>query len=102
MKKLTLTNIAHIAEVIAAIVIVISIIYVGKELNQNTQVMHNQSWESVVDRLTEIDMGEAMDSELSQIIMRGESRPDSMTDEEWFRFSRFVLARMGKNSPQTA
>ncbi|MDG2167259.1 MAG: hypothetical protein P8L44_04935 [Opitutales bacterium] len=40
-------------------------------------------------------MAEAATPELSQIIMRGETRPDSMTDEECFRFSKFVLARLG-------
>ncbi|MDA9764857.1 MAG: hypothetical protein P8L44_04930 [Opitutales bacterium] len=44
MKQLTLSNWAHIAEIIAAIVIVISILYVGKELKQNTQAMHDDSW----------------------------------------------------------
>ena len=95
MKKLTLTNIAQIAEVIAAIVIVISILYVGKELKQNTQAMHDSSWQAVLDKLIELDMAEAATPELSQVIMRGETRPDTMTEEEWFRFSKFALARMG-------
>lgn len=95
MKKLTLTNIAHIAEVIAAVVIVISIIYVGKELKQNTQAMHDSSWQATLDKLVDLDVTEATSLELSQIIIRGETRPESMTDEEWFRFSRFAQARIG-------
>lgn len=95
MRKLTLTNIAQIAEIIAAIVIVISILYVGKELNQNTKAMHDDSWQAILDKLIELDMAEAATPEISQVIMRGETSPDSMKDEEWFRFSKFVLARLG-------
>jgi hypothetical protein len=45
--KPTLSNLAHLAEIIGAIAIVISLVYVGRELNANTAAVQAASLQSV-------------------------------------------------------
>lgn len=95
MKKFNLSEWASIAEIIASIVIVISLAYVGMELNQNTTSMQQSSYQSTLGMLTEGDLLLASDNELNKIVTTAENDPSSLNEEDWSRFSRFAIARLG-------
>ena len=95
MRKLGLSDWAHVAEIIASIVIVVSLLYVGQELNQNTNSIQQSSYQSTLDNLIQGDLLLASDAELNDIVSRAEQDPDLVSEQEWSRFSRYALARFG-------
>ena len=95
MRKLVLSEWANVAEIIASIVIVFSLAYVGLELNQNTTAMQQSSYQSTLGMLTEGDLLLASDGELNEIVTAAESDPSTLGDDDWSRFSRYAIARIG-------
>lgn len=93
--KLKLSEWANIAEITASFVIVLSLAYVGLELNQNTTALQLTSYQDTLDKLTSLDLAVAQSSELHKIVSVGKENPDILTDEEWSRFTHFIYPRLG-------
>ena len=93
MNKLHLSNIANISEICAAIVVVVSLAFIYQELQQNTKSTQDASYQQFLSNLTGLDVAEASDPELSRITSTGESSPDSLSREDWARFTKIVSAR---------
>lgn len=96
MTKLNLSNWANISEIAASIVLVLSLAYVGLEIDRNTKATQSASWQGIIDKMNDLDAIEASDPELSSVIIRAEASKNGMTPEEWWRFSRFAQARLGQ------
>jgi len=96
MRRLTLAEWANIAEITASVILVLGLVYVGLGLDRNTKALHSETWQGVVDKLIELDVAEASSPELAEIVMRGETSPESLTPEEWWRFSKFAESRLGQ------
>ena len=95
MKNLKLSEWANVAEIIASVVIVFSLAYVGLELNQNTNSIQQASYQSTLGMLTEGDLLLASDADLNRIVTSAESDPDNLSEDDWSRFSRYAIARLG-------
>jgi hypothetical protein len=50
MRRLTLGEWASIAEIVSAVAVVISLIYVGYQINQNTEEVRASNRQELVDR----------------------------------------------------
>jgi hypothetical protein len=96
MTRLTLSQWANIAEIFASIVLVLSLVYVGLELDRNTKAVHTESWQAVVDKLIDLDVAEASSPELSRLLILGDSSPQELSAEEWWRYSKFAESRLGQ------
>lgn len=95
MKKLTLSEWASVAEIIAAIVIILSLGYVGLELNQNTNAIQQSSYQATLDTLTEGDYLLASDPDLNRIVTTAENEPETLNEDERSRFTRYAAPRLG-------
>ncbi len=96
MNRLTLAQWANIAEIAASAILVLGLVYVGLGLDRNTKAIHSETWQAVVDKLIDLDVAEASTPELSRILILGESSPQELTAEEWWRYSKFAEARLGE------
>ena len=96
MSARSLSNLASVAEIGAAIVVVISLIFIYQELEQNTLSTQDASYRQFLSNLTGLDLGEASDPELSRISSTGELYPDNLSDEDWIRFSKIASARLAQ------
>ena len=83
MSKLKLSDFASIAEILASVVVIASLAYIGLELRQNTQAMQQASYQSANDYLLQLDLAQATDEELNRLVMKAESTPADVTEEEW-------------------
>ncbi len=95
MSKLKLSEWANIAEIVASFVIVASIVYIGMELNQNTQALQTKSYQTMTGFLIELDIAQASSEDLNRIIMQAEVSPYNISAEEWERFTHIAIARYG-------
>lgn len=91
MKKPTLAEIAELAEIVAALAVVVSLIYVGRELKSNTAAVRAESLQSVADASGQLLSTIASDSALSRIRQLGNRDVSLLTEAEAYRYA--VLLR---------
>ena len=89
--KLKLKQWAQIAEVIGAVAIVVSLIYVGSELKHNTAATQAATFQQMVQLSATSLISIASDADLTEIMTRAVQDPDALTDQERFRW--FLINR---------
>ena len=77
-----LSNWAAIAEIASAVAVVISLIYVGFEISQNTTSVRASAFQSVSDSLTDFTALVAVEPDLAKFYTQGRENPDSLTSDE--------------------
>ena len=93
MNRSRLAELAQVAEVIAAVAVVISLIYVGIEVNENTSAVKAASIQEITASTREILIGVASNAELSRITRLGTVDRAVLTDDEAWRFTLFSRQR---------
>jgi len=95
MQNLKLSEWANVAEIIASIVIVASLAYIGMEVNQNTQAIQTESYQTMTGLLIDLDVAQASSEDLNRIMMLAAASPSDASAEEWERFTHIAFARYG-------
>lgn len=95
MAKFKLADWAHFSEIAASIVVVVSIIYLGLEIKQNTIALQNESHLAVNDTLSAFDVAAAMDQEFHQILTTATKTPSELSEEDFSRYVTYVTPRLG-------
>jgi hypothetical protein len=90
MKKPTLAEFAQLAEVVAALAVVVSLVYVGRELKSNTAAMRAESLQGVADASAQILLTVTSDSALSRIRRLGNRDISLLTEAEAFRYGTLL------------
>ena len=89
---MNLEQLYFIAEIIAALAVIISIIYLGIQI-RNTRMQNNKDMYLNMSKFrSELTLKVASDKELSYVVAQGLSGEVKMTSNEYFRFSNFAFA----------
>ncbi len=96
MSKPNLSNLASIAEIGTAVVVIVSLVFIYQELQQNTLSTQDASYQQFLSNLTNLDLAEASDPELARITHSAELNPEELSEEEWIRFTRIAGARIAQ------
>lgn len=86
MKWPKLADAAQVAEVVAAVAVVLSLLYVGREVQSNTSAVRAGAVQAVTDRSATSVQTLAADSTLSRIVRVGDADPSSLTEGEAFQY----------------
>ena len=91
MSKLALGDWAAVAEIAGAVAIVVSLIFVGFEIRQNTaEIRDVKSRElNTMDMTAQAQL--ANSSELAAIMVKAVKAPDELTDEERVRYNAWIV-----------
>jgi hypothetical protein len=84
--KLRLKDVASIAEVIGAIAIFISLIYVGIQVNDSTRAVRSATANELAASLSALYIEVGIDPKASQVLMDGITNPESLSREETVQF----------------
>ena len=90
MEGSTLQVIGIIAETIAAVGVVISLVYLGVQIRQNTNAVRAATYEDVADNIREFNMFVSQNSDLAGIYLRGLADPDQLTPVERLQFDNYL------------
>ena len=93
MSRLKLGEWAQIAEIVAAVAVVFSLVYVGLELRENTSAVRAASVQAITTGTRDALMTVASDAELARVVRLGAYDRSSLTDDEKYRFSIFSRQR---------
>lgn len=88
--KLRLKDIASIAEVIGAIAIFISLIYVGIQVNDSTRAVRSATANELAASLSALYAEVGIDPKASQVMLDGFAKPESLSREETAQFVYMV------------
>lgn len=90
-KKERIEFAALVAEIVGAVAVVISVIYLAFQISEGNKELESQTHYNALtlgQRPLEIELENA---ELASIINKGYLQPDQLNDDEWYRFTRYQL-----------
>jgi hypothetical protein len=91
IQKATLEYWALMAEIIGAVAVVVSVIYLALQIGENTKVLRSQAHFNALS-LAQRPFEMVIDNEgLSKILNVGFATPDKLTSEEWLRCSYYMV-----------
>ena len=89
MKKPELSELAHYAEIAAAIAVVASLLYVGQQVQDNTAAIRSSTMQAVADSSDIALQNQAADEDLTRIRMTGNADISALTEVEAMRYMTF-------------
>lgn len=95
MRKLSLSEWASVAEVISAVAVVASLIYLAIQVRENTMLSAQEAVSSAIAEFNEFDRLIAVNADLASIIMRGEQGSSSLSAKEQRRFEHLISIETG-------
>ena len=81
-----LSQVANIAEIIGAIIVVVTLIYLSVQLRQNTQALHSSGAQATHDALGMYYLSLAKDKELLEVFRAGTEDFEALSNEDVARF----------------
>lgn len=90
MSSFKLTELAQIAEIVAAIAVVVSLIYVGTEVQRNTAAIRGAAMQAIATSDAASLMTIATDAELSEIVRLGDQDPSQLDPADAYRYRLFM------------
>lgn len=95
MKNFSLRDWAAISEIMAAIAVIISLVFVGFSINRNTMELQAQNVNDLYDSLREIEMTVLADAELAEIVRTVEAGSfDNLNEKDAFRYTVFMVQHL--------
>lgn len=82
-----LESLANLGEIIGAIAVVVSLIYLAVQVRQNTQAQHTENFSRALDRVAAMQATLSQDPETSVIFSRGVLEPSELTPKERTQFT---------------
>jgi len=89
-KKLSLSEMAALAEVIGTIGVIVSLIFVVIGINKNTTQASATTTQAFFASFRELEMVIAADQSWSEIVVKGRNQEADLTDTEQFRYDTYV------------
>jgi hypothetical protein len=77
---------AAIAELLSAGGVIISLVYVGFQVRQNTKMMHSASIDATIGASNYVREQIVTNADVAEIYNKGNRNPDELTDEETVRY----------------
>jgi hypothetical protein len=90
---MALEQYAYIAEIVGVLVVTASLLYLAKQVRQNSKQLESQSYQAWVDSNVQINMSMA-DPELSAIVAKGHFDTTKLTDETYVAYAMSHLAML--------
>jgi hypothetical protein len=89
MKTPELSKLAHYAEIVAAIAVVASLLYVGRQVEDNTAAIKSSTMQAVADSSDIALQNQAADEDMNRIRVKGNEDISSLTKLEATRYMSF-------------
>ena len=84
--KLKLSECAQIAEIVSAFAIVLSLIFVGFQLQDNAKATRSATANATVASISGWYLANGQNKQASALFLHGIENPDALSREQWFQF----------------
>jgi hypothetical protein len=89
---MTLSDLGNVGEFIASIAVVVSLVYLGIQIRQNTRIVKAATHHSSSRAWSELEIGLGSDPEVARILLKGGRSYAELNLEERFRYSLLMRA----------
>jgi len=93
MKSWDLSRFAIVAEIGASIGVMVSVIYLGMQIQGSNRQLRAQSYNDTLEILHKPLELIVQQQDLADIVLRGETDPESLSQAEWQRYSYLLVLR---------
>jgi hypothetical protein len=93
MRNWDLARFATVAEIGASLGVIISVIYLGIQIQGSNKQLRAQSYNATLEMLHKPLELIVQDQGLADIVLRAETDPESLSQGEWQRYSYLLLIR---------
>ena len=93
MRNWDLARFATVAEIAASLGVIISVIYLGIQIQGSNKQLRAQSYNDTLEMLHKPLELIVQDQGLADIVVRAETDPESLSQGEWQRYSYLLLLR---------
>lgn len=90
-----LQSLANLGEIIGAVAVVVSLIYLAVQVRQNTLAQRTDNFSRALDRLAAMQAAMSQDSEASVIFSKGVADPSRLTPQERMQFTWAMYEMFG-------
>ncbi len=90
MKKLSLADMASVAQIVGALAVVLSLLYVAKGLNDNTAAVKAASVTAITAGSRESLLSAVTDAEFARIRIEGDKDPSKLSELDAYRYFLFT------------
>jgi len=73
MKRLKLSDWSQIADIGAALAVIVSLVFVGFQIRDNTEALRSQNERALVNALQKLELNRAVDVEYAELALRAET-----------------------------
>ena len=80
-----------VSQIISAIAVVASVAYLAIQIDDNTRALKNQGHFNAMEMAQRPVEFTIENAEVADIVVRGLDDPESLTPNEWYRFSMYLL-----------
>jgi hypothetical protein len=88
----TIVELGALGEFVAAIAVVITLIYLALQIRQNTRATHAASFHAITDSFNHVNVSVAQTPGLARIWLAGATERSSRSDEEQWQFDLICLS----------
>lgn len=89
---MTFDDIGNVAELVAAFATLATLVYLSRQIRQNTESVQSSSYHAAATSWTELVRELAIHPELIELFHQGRFRPDELTKAQWRQFDHVVGA----------
>ena len=82
-----LESLANLGEIIGAVAVVVSLVYLAVQVRQNTRAQRTENFSRALDRIAAIQSSLSGDSETAVVVAKGVVDPENLTPRERIRFT---------------
>ena len=82
-----LESLANLGEIVGAVAVVVSLIYLAVQIRQNTQAQRTENFSRALDRVAAMQAALSRDSETSALFAKGVADPSALTRAERIQFT---------------
>lgn len=82
-----LDSLANLGEIIGALAVVVSLIYLAVQVRQNTRAQQTENFSRALDRVAAMQAALSQDPETSVVFSKGVSDPSTLTPKERMQFT---------------
>jgi hypothetical protein len=83
-----------IGEIVGAIAVVATLIFLVIQLRHSTQATQNNAWQDITRILSDLNVTEVTDPDLSSFVQQAEIAPSELTEYQYWKFARIAETRI--------
>ncbi len=87
---------ANVAEIVSAVAVVTTLLYVGLEINQNTRAIQSGTHQALLDSAQELDYLKLANPHILEAVLKAESGVESLTVSELEIFNMYAQMTFSK------